>query len=82
MCARDRDRFLGENCPARAEKLNREVRRQTLTITAALDIAEATYASGTSSNVWQGYFRTLEKLEDFARHRRDPIGDYLDKFDK
>jgi len=67
---------------ASAEELRLAVHRQTLTISAALDIAEATYASGVSSNVWQGYFRTIEQLEDFERHRHDPIGDYLDKFDK
>ena len=67
---------------ARAEKLRLEVHRQALTITAALDIAEATYTSGLSSNVWQGYFRTIEKLENYQRHRHDPIGDYLDQFGK
>ncbi len=67
---------------ARAEKLRLAVHRQALTITATLDIAEATYASGMSSNVWQGYFRTIEKLENYERNRRDPIGDYLDQFGK
>ena len=65
-----------------AEKLRLEVHRQALTITAALDIAEANYASDLNNNIWQGYFRTIEKLEDYKRNRHNPIGDYLDQFGK
>ena len=48
----------------------------------ALDIAEANYASDLNNNIWQGYFRTIEKLEDYKRNRHNPIGDYLDQFGK
>ena len=67
---------------ARADQLRQEARRQTEAISVTLDWAEQKYPAGSSSaNVWQGFFQTIEQLESFKREHRDPIGDYLDKFD-
>ena len=67
---------------ARAEQLRLEARRRTEAISVTLDWAEQKYSPGGSSNVWAGYFQTLERLENLQREHHDPIGDYLDKFDK
>jgi len=45
-----------------------------------MDWAEQKYTTGTSSNIWSGYFQALEQLKNL-RHR-DPISNYLDQFDK
>ena len=67
---------------ARADQLRQEARRQTEAISVTLDWAEQKYPVGnSSSNVWQGFFQTIEHLESFKREHHDPIGDYLDKFD-
>ena len=66
---------------ARAEKLRPAADQQAQAIADFLDQAEATYTPS-SSNLWRGYFQTIEKLENFEHNRHSPIGDYLDKFDK
>ena len=65
-----------------AEKLRQEARREAEAINVTLDGAELAYGSGTSSNVWRGYFRTIEQLEEFERGRHDPIRDYFDQLDR
>jgi len=65
---------------ARADQLHRDVRREAEAISVTMDWAEQKYTTGTSSNIWSGYFQALEQLKNL-RHR-DPISNYLDQFDK
>ena len=65
---------------ATAEELRREARRQTEAIRVTLDWAEQQYTAGPSSNVWDGYFQTFERLDQIKHQRADPIRDYLDQF--
>ncbi|MCG3149999.1 MAG: hypothetical protein PCFJNLEI_03466 [Verrucomicrobiae bacterium] len=66
----------------RADKLRAEADRHTQAITIALDHAERAFSPGLATNTLQGYFQTLEQAEKFQQQRRNPISDYLDKFDK
>ena len=67
---------------ARGDELRQAARRKAEAISVTLDWAEQKYTTGSSSNVWIGYFRTIEQLENLQREHRDPISDYLDRFDK
>ena len=67
---------------ARGDQLRQAARRQAEAISVTLDWAEQKYTTGSPSNVWAGYFRTIEQLENLKREHRDPISDYLDQFDK
>ena len=67
---------------ARAEKLRPAVDQQAQAITGFIDEAESMYTPNVNSNLWNGYFRTLEQLDRFERERRNPISDYLDQFGK
>ena len=67
---------------ARGDQLRQAARRQAEAISVTLDWAEQKYTTGSPSNVWTGYFQTIEQLEKLKREHRDPISDYLDRFDK
>ena len=67
---------------ARAEILRPGIDQQGQAIAAFIDQAEAMYTPNVSSNLWNGYFRTLEQLDSFERQRHNPISDYLDQFGK
>ena len=46
-----------------------------------MDQAERVYAPEEFSTVFTGYFRTLDQFQKLEDERRNPISDYLDKFD-
>ena len=67
---------------ARGDQLRQAARRQAEAISVTLDWAEQQYTTGSPSNVWTGYFQTIDQLESLKREHHDPISDYLDQFDK
>lgn len=67
---------------ARAAKLRQTVDIQVREIRDALDRAESNLIPALPVGSFQGLFETVEKLDEFERHRRNPISDYLDQFDK
>jgi hypothetical protein len=50
-------------------------------IAAYMDQAERVYAPQEQSKVFAGYFQTLAQFQKIEDERRNPISDYLDKFD-
>jgi hypothetical protein len=64
-----------------ADNQRAEVEQQIREIRDVLDHAERSYGGPSTSNL-QGYFRTLEQAEQFEQQRRNPISDYLDKFER
>lgn len=46
-----------------------------------MDTVEQSELPGTSDNLFRGFFDALREFDDDEKHRRDPVGDYLDRFD-
>lgn len=65
-----------------AEKLRADADQLAKAISDALDHAEHAYQSPAATNTMQQYLETLKQAEKFEQQRRNPISDYLDKFDK
>jgi hypothetical protein len=66
----------------RAEGERRAAEKQTKAIGAYMDQAERVYAPDDFSTVVTGYFRTLDQVQKLEDERRNPISDYLDKFER
>jgi len=64
-----------------ADRQRGEVDRQMKAINGVLNHAERAYADPAVTNAFQGYFHTLEQAEKFEQQRRNPISDFLDKFE-
>lgn len=65
---------------AAAARQRAAVEQQIRQIQDILDRAESTYRPDT--NAFREEFKTLDRLEQFEKQRRNPISDYLDKFDQ
>jgi hypothetical protein len=65
----------------RADAARATADRDTRATTAYLDQAERIYATEDLARLFDGYFRTLEGFQSLEQLRRNPISDYLDKFD-
>ncbi len=66
----------------KAEAARLAAEKQSRAIAAYLDQAERVYAPGEFSRSFAGYFRTLDQFQKLEDERRNPISDYLDKFDR
>ena len=64
-----------------AELARAGAEKQSRGIAAYMDQAERIYAPEELSNVFTGYFQTLDQLQKLDAERRSPISDYLDQFD-
>jgi hypothetical protein len=64
-----------------AAQLRTNLDRLARQIHETLDRIESRNGGG-DTNQFVEFFHTLERLEKFEKQRRDPIGDYLDQFDK
>jgi hypothetical protein len=51
-------------------------------VAAYLDRQERIQAPGDATNSFAAYFHTLDQLQSIEDNRHNPIGDYLDRFDK
>ncbi|MEI6084209.1 MAG: hypothetical protein WCS70_07905 [Verrucomicrobiota bacterium] len=65
-----------------ADKQRAGVENQLREINVVLDRAEEKFGGQPATNAFQGYFRILEEADKFEKQRRNPISDYLDKFDR
>jgi hypothetical protein len=65
-----------------AERLNSETRSDVQQISEVLDQAELAHVTPSAAAGFQGYFRILEQLQSAEQNRRNPMSDYLDKFDQ
>jgi hypothetical protein len=65
----------------RAELARAAAEKQSRGITAYMDQAERIYTPEQLSQVFSGYFQTLDQLQKLDTQRRSPISDYLDQFD-
>jgi hypothetical protein len=50
-------------------------------ITAYLNQEERIYSPEESTNLFTGYFQTLDQIQALEKNRHNPISDYLDRFD-
>ena len=66
----------------KAESAREEADRQTRATDAYLDEQERIHAPEEPSRMLTGYLSTLDHFQDLDQQRRNPIGDYLDKFDR
>ncbi|HUJ10551.1 MAG TPA: hypothetical protein VL171_11050 [Verrucomicrobiae bacterium] len=67
---------------AKAASAQAAAEQRTRATTAYLNAAERIYAPEELSNLLTGYENTLNQSQQFDRQRRNPISDYLDKFDQ
>ena len=65
----------------RAELARAAAEKQSRGIAAYMDQAERIYTPEEHSQVFTGYFQTLDQLQKLDAQRRSPISDYLDQFD-
>jgi hypothetical protein len=72
-------RFRRELRKAEAARIAAE--KQSRAIAAYMDQAERVYAPDDFSRIFTGYFQTLDQFQKLEDERRNPISDYLDKFD-
>jgi len=56
--------------------------KESRRITAYLDQAERIHSPEEMSKTFTGYFQTLDQFQKMDDERRNPISDYLDKFDR
>ena len=80
LAQRNITRFLRGMVKATSSRAIAE--KQSQATTAYLDQAERTYAPEELAKVFTGYFHTLDQFQRLDQQRRNPIGDYLDKFDR
>jgi len=67
---------------AKAAAARDAAQRQMQETTAYLDEAERVYAPEDLSQMLTGYLTTLDRFQNLDQQRRNPISDYLDKFDR
>ena len=65
----------------KAEAARLAAEKQSRAIAAYMDQAERVYTPEEFSRGLAGYFRTLDQFQKLEDERRNPISDYLDKFD-
>ncbi len=65
-------------CDADRARVEQEARQ----ITTYLDHAERVFAPQELSATYSNFFRVFEEFEALEQHRRSPISDYLDRFDR
>jgi hypothetical protein len=65
-----------------ADDARAAIERESRETTAYLDQAERIFAPEDPARLFEGYFQTLDKFQNLEQERRNPISDYLDKFDQ
>jgi hypothetical protein len=66
---------------AEADRQRRATDQQLRRIQETLDRAERAWAAA-NPNEFESFFRALDRLRKFEQQRRNPISDYLDRFDR
>jgi hypothetical protein len=80
LLQRNTVRFRRTLAKAASARVVADHRRQA-TI-AYMDAAERIYSPEEASKMLTGYLSTLDRFQDLDQQRRNPISDYLDKFDR